>query len=431
MTTRTTVLAALLIVALVLLALAVLWQPTVTQTSSASGLRVIVVGVDGLDWFILQKYVSEGRMPFLGHLAGRSVLGSVAPDRPVLPSVGWTQLGNGRFLSEGALRALDELRGRAVNTGVPGIARTVVSSGGSCLTIGWPGSWPLGESGNAGTVIAPYVPDAPAHETALAPMLLRGGSSQGLPPSVAARVDEAIRTGMDTWLAEFEEDILPAGTEPEGWSENVLAARWSYVSDRTTLDLAAGMLAELEPEIALIQLGGLDAVSHRFVAPGMPEFFPGLTPDAAERYADVLPAYHEFIDSAIRRIHGLADEHTVFLVCSTYGTHPAQGDIRVAGSHERGAPGVFMLSGPKITPVPVPIELSTVDVAPTLLALLGRPIPSDLDGRIVTQATPAEFLQASPPSYTDSSNRVVEVSACATDAMESLAAQTRRLISGD
>ena len=107
----------------------------------------------------------------------------------------------------------------------------------------------------------------------------------------------------------------------------MLAARWSYVSDRATLDVAAGMLAELEPDIALIHLGGLDAVSHRFVAPGMPEYFTGLSPDAAERYADVLPAYHEFIDSAVRRIQQLGDDRTVFLLCSTYGTHPAEGDI--------------------------------------------------------------------------------------------------------
>ncbi len=429
MTTRTTVLAALLIVALALLVLAVLWQPTVTPTASTSGLKVIVVGVDGLDWFILQKFVAEGRMPFFGHLVGRSVLGSVTADRPVLPAVGWTQLGNGKLLSEGALADLAELRGRAVSTSVPGIAEAVVGSGGSCLTIGWPGTWPVEESWDAGTVIAPYAPDAPAHEVALAPMLYENGSSQAHPAGLSTRIDEAARIISETWPEEFEEDILPAGEDPEDWSDNVLAARWSYISDRMTLDLAAGMLAELEPELALIHFGGLDAVSHRFVAPGMPEFFPGLSPDAAARYADVLPAYYEFIDSAIRRIHRLADDRTVFLLCSTYGTHPAEGDILVAGSHERGAPGVFALSGPKITPVPTPIELSTVDVAPTLLALLGRPIPSDLDGRIVPTATPIGFLQASPPTYTSSGSREVEASACATEEMEALAAQTIRWLS--
>ncbi len=433
MLTRTVALGAILVAALALLVFAIFWQPAVEEPApSTNGLKVIVVGVDGLDWFILQKYVSEGRMPFVGHLVGRSVLGSVAADRPVLPDVGWTQLGSGRRLSEAALTAIGGMRGRAVHTGVPGLAEAVVASGGSCLTVGWPGTWPLPESADAGTVLAPYAPDAPVHELALAPTFFEGADSQALPTDLGTRIDQALRAGMQTWLSEFEKDILPRGDEPEGWRENVLAARWSYVADRAALDLAAGMLAELEPDLALIHLGGLDALSHRFVAPGMREFFPGLPDDAAERYADVLPAYYEFIDSAIRRIHRLADDRTVFLLCSTYGTHPTEGDVRVAGSHERGAPGVFMLSGPKVTAVPIPIELSTVDVAPTLLAILGYPIPSVFDGRIVTAATPTGQLTETPPEYIASGGgRALEPSACATDAMESLAAARGRFIAED
>jgi hypothetical protein len=430
MTTRTAVLGAILVAALAVLVLVILWQPAEEAPAPSSDrLKVVVVGVDGLDWFILQKYMSEGRMPFVGRLVGRSVLGSVAADRPVLPTVGWTQLGNGKRLTDEALTTLGDMRGRSMHTGVPALAGAVVASGGTCLTVGWPGTWPLVESRDFGTVLAPYGPDAPTHELALAPALFEGGISQALPADLEARIDRTLHAGIEEWLDDFDNDILPPGSEPEGWSENVMAARWSYTSDRTTLDLAAELLAELEPDLALIQLGGLDAVSHRFVAPGMREYFPGLPDDVAARYADVLPSYYEFLDSAISRIHRLTDDHTVFLLCSTYGTHPLEGDFRISGSHERGAPGVFVLSGPKVAPVPVPIELSTIDVAPTLLAVLGRQIPTDLDGRIVMEATPGGLLETYPPVYsTTSAADAPAPSMCATDAMEALAAARGRLI---
>jgi len=431
MTNRTAVLGALLVITIAALIFAIVWQPSDgPEETSSSGLRVVVVGVDGLDWFILQQYVSEGRMPFLGHLIGRGVLGSIGADRPVIPTVGWTQLGNGRHLDESALAALGEMRGASAHTGTPAMVQAATAAGASCLTIGWPGSWPVDGNADAGMVVAPYTANAPAHQLSLAPAYLVGGTGQTAPADLATRLDETVRSGMDSWMTGFDEDILPAGETVEGWFENELAARWSYVSDRAAVELAAGMLAEFEPELALIHLGGLDAVSHRFVAPGMRHFFPNLPENAAVRYADVLPSYYEFVDSAIRRLHRLTDDRTVFVVCSAYGTHPAEGDVRISGSHERGAPGVLILSGRRIAPVPTPVELSTVDLAPTLLAVIGRPIPSDFDGRIVPQAMPAGFLQSYPPVYSSFTLQDPEPVPSATDEMEALTAAQGRFIAG-
>ncbi len=432
MTRRTTVLIAFLVVALAALAFSILWQPSVeTAESSGSGLKVIVLGVDGLDWFILRQYATEGRLPNIGQLIGRGVLGSIEADLPVAPCIGWTQLGNGTRLSEESLLAIGDLDGRSIHTGVPGVARALAASGGSCLTVGWPGTWPLSGDESGGTILAPYAPDAPSHELSLARALLASGAGQALPGDLASRVDRTLDERLESWIGAFGDEILEPGEEIEGWEPNVLAARWSYVADRTTLDLAAGLITEFEPEVALVHLSGLDAVGHRFVAPGMPEFFPGLPGDVAERYGEVLPGYYEFIDSAVRRLRRLSDDRTVFILCSAYGTHPIEGDLRLAGSHERGAPGVFVAVGPDVAPVPAPIELSTIDVAPTLLALVGRPIPSDLDGRIITQATPAGHLQITPPAYTNPLGLDVVPEACSTGEMESRAAARRERLSGE
>jgi hypothetical protein len=41
-------------------------------------------------------------------------------------------------------------------------------------------------------------------------------------------------------------------------------------------------------------------------------------------------------------------------------------------------------------------------VAPTLLYLLGEPVPADLEGRVLVEALRPELLDARPPAYDDS-----------------------------
>jgi predicted AlkP superfamily phosphohydrolase/phosphomutase len=68
------------------------------------------------------------------------------------------------------------------------------------------------------------------------------------------------------------------------------------------------------------------------------------------------------------------------------------------GSHRHE--GIVVLSGPAVAPgAPVGGEL--VDVAPTILYLLGESIPADLEGRILVEALRPGLLDERPPSYDD------------------------------
>ena len=68
------------------------------------------------------------------------------------------------------------------------------------------------------------------------------------------------------------------------------------------------------------------------------------------------------------------------------------------GSHRHE--GIVVLSGPAVAPgAPVGGEL--VDVAPTILYLLGESIPADLEGRILVEALRPGLLDERPPAYDD------------------------------
>ncbi|HID63217.1 MAG TPA: hypothetical protein EYP49_10820, partial [Anaerolineae bacterium] len=59
--------------------------------------------------------------------------------------------------------------------------------------------------------------------------------------------------------------------------------------------------------------------------------------------------------------------------------------------------GIFMVSGPAVVPNPGPLSgLGIEDVAPTILYLMGLPVPSDMDGRVLTEILPPTVLESRP-----------------------------------
>lgn len=68
------------------------------------------------------------------------------------------------------------------------------------------------------------------------------------------------------------------------------------------------------------------------------------------------------------------------------------------GSHRHE--GVVVLSGPAVA-AEAPVSGALVDIAPTMLYLLGEAIPADLEGRILMEALRPELLDERPPAYDD------------------------------
>jgi predicted AlkP superfamily phosphohydrolase/phosphomutase len=68
------------------------------------------------------------------------------------------------------------------------------------------------------------------------------------------------------------------------------------------------------------------------------------------------------------------------------------------GSHR--TEGIVALAGRSASPGAA-ISADIADVTPTVLYLLGQPVPSDLDGRLLTEALDAGLLSARPPEYSD------------------------------
>jgi hypothetical protein len=395
MTRRRALLFAVLGLSVVLLAWVSLWRPKESgPIAPPTGLRVIVVGIDGMDWFLLANMIEQGKLPTIERILRSAVTAEITADRPVVPEVGWTEIGSGRSLTESERATIEGTGDRRLFGLVPALAERVRDAGGTTLVVGWPGAWPVAPGDLP--IVAGYTPLTAVHEMSLPAALLEGAPGQASDASLAAAVDAAVRRDESSFEREFEGRIL-GGEQSHNprFAEHLAAARWAFLSDLTTLDVACGFIAEHEPDCSLIYFGGLDVVSHRFLAPAMPAYFPTLQ-NPGKPLSDVLSNYYVFIDSALERILRLADNTTALVVCSAYGIQPSGSVQGASGSHEDGSPGVFMVWAPRLAQPAGTLTISGLDVAPTALAALGFPVPTDSEGRVITEALPQGLLEKFP-----------------------------------
>jgi len=70
---------------------------------------------------------------------------------------------------------------------------------------------------------------------------------------------------------------------------------------------------------------------------------------------------------------------------------------RWSGRHEQH--GVFLVSGPNVVKEKEIEHCSVIDIAPSILYLMGEPIPDYMDGRLLKEAIDRNYLEQNPEQY--------------------------------
>lgn len=74
--------------------------------------------------------------------------------------------------------------------------------------------------------------------------------------------------------------------------------------------------------------------------------------------------------------------------------------MKISGVHD--AEGIFIAAGPGIRKDSTPENPTIYDMTPTVLALMGYPVASDMDGRVLTEIMDDDFLRKNPLSSIES-----------------------------
>jgi len=152
--------------------------------------------------------------------------------------------------------------------------------------------------------------------------------------------------------------------------------------------------------LALVMINGPDMAMHAFWRHRFPEDF-GLDEAPRPAWGRIIDAVHRQVDRRMARVLAAAGEETVAVVISDHGMAASPESFVWDGNHAPEA--LFIMAGGPVRAGLVLDEVSYRDVAPTILYLLGLPVPDDLGGRVLTRAIDAEFLREHPlrtiPSY--------------------------------
>ena len=387
-----------------------------------TGLRLLLIGLDGADWDVIDPMIARGELPHLATLRRTGAWGRLRSNVPTLSPLLWTTVATGKSPDRHGINdflVVDPKSGQRVPINatfrkVRAFWNILSDAGLPVDVVAWWATWP------AERIRGHLISDRVAYST----FKISGAGAEGavFPPDYAATVDRLrVRNADITWeqasrflhvsRPEFQAALadprppadLPEAKESIQVFARVLAATESY--RRIALDLLKNGGADRR--LLAVYFQGIDEVNHRF-AHCAPPRAPLCGEAEYVRFKDAVASFYRYQDGIVGELIAAAPGATTLLL-SDHGF--ASGDARPADVKPfiEGKPGmwhdivgVFAARGPSIRPG----EVSTVtlyDIAPTLLYLLGLPVPQDMPGRVLEQAIAPEFLSAHPiarvPSY--------------------------------
>jgi len=404
--------------------------------------RVVVFGIDGLDWRIMDPLIREGRLPTLSRLKKDGVWGRLPTLKPISSPNIWTSIATGvapekhgicwwqkiilpgiRPLpgeptetacpkDSGALRIIRVLHKRGLIKSIPmrtddRAVKAVwgISSefGKRTASVGWLFSWPA-EKVN-GCVISWFA--FPFNEISLD--FLRRKTSilphRTYPEDLMDQVEPMIVTQGDLTDEERKNLYLTtARIDPKRKFADKIDL-WYLAKDKTFCDISKAILDKERWDLFTVYLEGADISCHAYwtflsqatnIEKHQAEIL-SISDSTqfkkdAEHFSKAIPAYYDYLDNQINRLMKAAGEDATFIILSDHG-------FNLDGTgHFSGEPdGAIIISGPITRKGALELKsISVYDITPTILYVLGIPVAEDMDGRVLEEAFSPDFLREFP-----------------------------------
>jgi hypothetical protein len=368
-----------------------------------TGLRVMMVDLDGADWRVIQPLIEKGELPHFAEIVRRGTTGPLPTIKDSNSAVIWASIFTGKRPEQH--QVLDfyriHLPGMAGN-GVYPVHRTFFKEIADLLTHvrlaefntvsrGELHALPLWEILDHLGVSIGIVDGFYYSFPALTPTTAGGYCvSYGTNLFYDQLVHEpgAARLG-DAKLFVQPEDVFrtikPFLEQPDfAWQSAALA---KLFADRP------------QPRYVNLYSHEPDSVQHWFWKWYQPELFLNVRADDLARWGDEIPKRYRSFDAFLGTLLEKVDEKTVLLVVSDHGHSPTILHQSYYSQHRHGPPGIFLaVGGPVRAGQKLGPDASIYDVFPTVLHLLGLPVPQDGTGRVLQPILQPDFLLAHPPA---------------------------------
>ncbi len=365
--------------------------------------RLVVVGLDALDWGLVDDLTRRGVMPNLKRLVERSAQATVRMRPPLLSPLIWTTIATGQppdvhgvldFVEPGPRGGPPQPVTSAARK-VPALWEMAAAAGRTAAVVGWWATFPAASIPGCMVYsdrLSEQLTDAEEERPDLASPPAAGAVARRL----MARYGSATPDLLAPILSVTREELAAVPKGPAGWDDPIggaarLMAATVTVQRLTEYELQRGT------NVVLAYVEGTDTVGHLF-ARYRPPAMPGSDPTLARRFGPVVDRYHAFIDAWLGRITSRLGPNDTIVILSDHGFTWNDRPNVSSGAHTPTAvywhrpDAVLIAAGPRVRPDASRQRIGPLDVLPLLLALAGLPPGTDLPG-----ALPSSFVAGGRP----------------------------------
>jgi hypothetical protein len=373
-------------------------RPAPRITIADTGLKVVLVGLDGADWRVLRPMLDRGELPAFAGMMRKGASGDLATLHDSNSAVIWASIFTG--LTPERHGALDfyrilipgmESRGlfpvhrtyfkELANLAAPlGLARQLPVDR---FSLASPPIWEVVDRAGLSTgVVDGYFYSFPA----LAPSRPESFFlSYGL-DELASRASS--RTGLFVQPKGLFREIRPLLSGGDfHWQS---AALLKLLGERP------------QPRFLNFYTHEPDSAQHFFWKWYQPQYYLGVRQADLAENGDRIPAMQRDFDRFLGTLLARVGPETVVLVASDHGHSPTMVHSLYT-QHRHGPPGILLMQGGPVKPGHAVEGSSIYDLYPTMLYLLGLPVPEDAAGKVLLDALDPEFVRRHPvrtlPSY--------------------------------
>ena len=379
--------------------------------------RILIVGIDGLDWPRVNRLADEGRMPNVARMRSEGSSGTLHSIRPFVSPTIWTCIATGKTEEKHGIHGFvvnapdpDDASPTTSNMRkVKAVWQILSAAEWSVGVIGWLVTYPADVVN--GYLISSHVTlGLSAKREARAPNQTDEWLSEGIyPRSIWAEVADNVYHEEDV-ADSIIESLIATSMERAREEEKVrtMSLAKFYAADMTSLTLARYFFRTQPADFSAVYFRGSDITSHFFWRFMEPESWKKeLSAEAVETFSPVVERYYALADSLLGGVLELVDDDTVVVLLSDHGFaghrgyRGFEGDVAV-GIEMHREDGIIFITGPGIKRGGKIDGASVLDVTPTVLALAGLPVARDMDGRPLSEVMSSTFLERHPVVYVDS-----------------------------
>jgi predicted AlkP superfamily phosphohydrolase/phosphomutase/Flp pilus assembly protein TadD len=365
---------------------------------ASSGHPVIWLGLDGLDFEIVDRLAASGKMPNWKRLEATGYSSRIQSFMPVLSPIIWTTAATG--VSPEVHRVLDfqevdpktgakvPITGRSRR--VPAVWNLASAAGKKVGVVSWWATHPAEEingffvSDHASPILYEKLPlSGVAYPTSLEAGVGQAVAREGRPSA-----DE-----LTKFVDVPPEEILKALSSGRGMDDPLVALARILGATRVVQRVARELYDRQLPDLTMVYIEGTDEIGHVFAADAPPRL--PCTPEADfARFGKTVDEYYAVVDRMLGQWMRRAEEdHATLIVSSDHGfkwgadrsCERSSLNWSTAAYWHR-LEGVFAAWGQGVRPGKGTAKPTMFDVAPTVLALLGAPADRAMTGRPISAA---------------------------------------------